>query len=138
MPRVIAMLTKKASAQQSCVEWSDSTPMPLERTHYTKHMLFERIESEGLAHFSYLIGHGGEAAVIDPRRDCRIYAEMAARHDMRIKYVLETHRNEDYVSGAVELASASGAEIWHADAQWNYQYGKPARDGQEWRVGVLK
>jgi hydroxyacylglutathione hydrolase len=101
-------------------------------------MLFERIESEGLSHYSYLIGHDGEAVVIDPRRDCQTYVERAARHEMRIRYVLETHRNEDYVTGSVELASKSGAEIWHADAQWNYRYGKPAGDGQEWRVGHLK
>ena len=32
-------------------------------------MLFNRIEAEGIAHYSYLIGDGGEAAVIDPRID---------------------------------------------------------------------
>jgi hydroxyacylglutathione hydrolase len=101
-------------------------------------MLLERIESEGLSHYSYLIGQDGEAAVIDPRRDCQVYVDKAARHEMRIKYVLETHRNEDYVSGSVELASISGAEIWHADSQWDYRYGKPVRDGQEWLVDHLK
>ncbi len=101
-------------------------------------MLFERIESEGLAHYSYLIGQGFEAAVIDPRRDCRVYVEKAARHGMSIRYILETHRNEDYVSGSVELASISGAEVWHADSQWNYRYGNPVLDGQEWRLGSLK
>ncbi|MGD0232613.1 MAG: MBL fold metallo-hydrolase [Syntrophorhabdales bacterium] len=101
-------------------------------------MLFDRIESEGLSHYSYLIGQDGEAAVIDPRRDCQIYVDKAVRHEMRIRYVLETHRNEDYVSGSVELASISGAEIWHADSQWDYRYGMPVSDGQEWRVGHLK
>ena len=38
-------------------------------------MLFERIESEGLSHYSYLVGSRGEALVIDPRRDCDIYIE---------------------------------------------------------------
>ncbi len=101
-------------------------------------MLFERIESEGLSHYSYLIGRDGEAAVIDPRRDCQIYAERAARQGMRIRYILETHRNEDYLIGSVELASITGAEIWHADAQWDYRYGRPVTDGQEWRIGHLK
>jgi hydroxyacylglutathione hydrolase len=32
-------------------------------------MLFERIESPGLAHYSYLLGEGSTALVIDPRRD---------------------------------------------------------------------
>ncbi len=46
--------------------------------------------------------------------------------------------NEDYVIGSVELASISGAEVWHADSQWNYRYGNPVLDGQEWRLGHLK
>lgn len=101
-------------------------------------MLFDRIESEGLSHCSYLVGQGGEAVVIDPRRDCRIYVDRAAKQGMRIKYILETHRNEDYLIGSIELASLSGAEIWHADSQWDYRYGQPVSDGQEWRVGPLK
>ena len=49
-------------------------------------MLFERFEAEGLAHYSYLIGDGTEAAVLDPRRDARVYVETAHRAGMRIKY----------------------------------------------------
>jgi hydroxyacylglutathione hydrolase len=100
-------------------------------------MLFERIESEGFSHYSYLFGAGNAAAVVDPRRDCLIYAEKSAREGMRIKYIFETHRNEDYLSGSCELASMTGAEIWHADRQWEYRYGAAAQDGQEWRVGGL-
>ena len=43
-------------------------------------MLFERIVSEGLAHYSYIIGDEGKAAVIDPRRDCDIYLAISAIH----------------------------------------------------------
>jgi hydroxyacylglutathione hydrolase len=101
-------------------------------------VLFERIESEGLAHYSYLIGDGGEAAVIDPRRDCDIYLEEAYQKGLRISHVLETHRNEDYVVGSAELAARTDAEIWHADAQLDYRYGQPVEDGQTWKVGRLK
>ena len=80
-------------------------------------MLFERIESKGLAHYSYIVGDGTEAIVIDPRRDCDIYVQMVTRAGMRVAHVLETHRNEDYVVGSVELATRTGAQIWHADAQ---------------------
>ncbi len=38
-------------------------------------MFFEQIESEGLAHYSYIIGDKTESIVIDPRRDCDIYIE---------------------------------------------------------------
>lgn len=101
-------------------------------------MLFERIESEGLAHYSYLIGDQREAVVVDPRRDCEVYIEKAYSEGLRIKHILETHRNEDYVIGSVELAARSGAEVWHADAQWDYEYGESVKDGQTWKLGRLK
>ena len=40
-------------------------------------MLLEKIKTPGLSHLSYLIGSQGKAAVIDPRRDCECYVEMA-------------------------------------------------------------
>lgn len=101
-------------------------------------MLFERIESEGLAHYSYLLGSGNEAVVIDPRRDCQVYVDRAAQEGMRITHILETHRNEDYVIGSTELAARTGAEIWHADSQLDYAYGNPVADGQRWRIGEVE
>ncbi len=101
-------------------------------------MIFEKIKSEVLAHNSYLIGMGSEAVVIDPRRDCDVYIQKAREHGMRIKLVLETHRNEDYVIGSKELAKRAGAEVWHADSHLKYRYGKAAKEGQEWKVGALR
>lgn len=101
-------------------------------------MLFERIESQGLAHYSYIVGDGGEACVVDPRRDCSVYVEMAADEGMRITAILETHRNEDYVVGSRGLSSRTGAQIWHADGDLDYAYGRAALDGQEWTVGRLR
>jgi hydroxyacylglutathione hydrolase len=99
-------------------------------------MLFQRIESKGLAHYSYIIGDRNYALVIDPRRDCQEYIEKAG--SMRISNILETHRNEDYLIGSLELANRTSAEIWHADSQWNYRYGKAVAEGQTWKVGRLK
>jgi len=101
-------------------------------------MLFQRIESEGLAQYSYLIGDSREAVVIDPRRDIDVYLEAATFQGYRIVAVLETHRHEDFVLGSVELAARTGAEIWHADGQWAYQYGEAVGDGQTWSIGRLK
>ena len=98
-------------------------------------MLFERIESTGLAHYSYIIGDLKNAVVIDPRRDCDVYIRLATKEGLRISHILETHRNEDYVIGSVELASRTGAEILHADGELDYQYGQPVEDGQKIRVG---
>ena len=103
-------------------------------------LLFERIVSKGLAHYSYLLGDKNEAVVIDPRRDCAVYIEKASSEGMRIAHVLETHRNEDYFVGSMELASRTGAEVWHADAglDYSYGYGKAAAPGQRWKVGRLE
>jgi hydroxyacylglutathione hydrolase len=101
-------------------------------------MLVERIESKGLAHYSYIIGIGTESVVIDPRRDCDIYIQKAYNAGMKIKYILETHRNEDYVIGSCELAAKTDAEIWHADAELDYQYGNPTKNKQVWNVGKCK
>jgi len=101
-------------------------------------VIFERVESEGLAHYSYIVGDGGEAVVVDPRRDCDVYVDLARKAGMRIAFILETHRNEDYVVGSAELADRTGASVHHADSQLDYRYGEPVEDGQTWKVGRLE
>lgn len=101
-------------------------------------MLFQRIESEGLAHYSYLIGDRQEAVVIDPRRDCDPYIDITEKKGYRITTILETHRNEDYLIGSIELASRTGAKMWHAEPELQYQYGNTVEDGREWKIGRLK
>ncbi len=101
-------------------------------------MFFEKIKSEGLAHNSYLIGNGKEAVVIDPKRDIEVYLKKIKEADMKIKYVLETHRNEDYVIGSKELMEKTEAEIYHADKQLDYKYGKEVSDEDSFEFGDLK
>ncbi|MGM0471261.1 MAG: MBL fold metallo-hydrolase [Bacillota bacterium] len=101
-------------------------------------MFLEKIESAGLAHFSYMIGDQNEAVVIDPRRDIDRYLEVAQQEGVRIKYILETHRNEDYIIGSKALASTTGADIFHADEKLDYQYGNPTEDGANYEVGRLR
>lgn len=101
-------------------------------------MLFERIESAGLAHYSYLIGDEGQAVVIDPRRDCDVYLERTQAQEMRITHILETHRNEDYVIGSRELAARTDATILHsAHSRPAVAYAEPIRDGERLQVGRL-
>jgi hydroxyacylglutathione hydrolase len=101
-------------------------------------MRIERIESEGLAHYSYFLADGDEAIVIDPRLDVDIYIRLALKEGCRITQILETHRNEDYLVGSVRLGNRTGAEIWHADAQLEYTYGRPAEEGQSFQAGRLQ
>ena len=100
-------------------------------------MFLETVRSEGLSHLSYLLGDGGEAFVIDPRRDCRVYEEIARRKGVRITHILETHRNEDYVVGSSELARRTGAEVLHG-GRLDFAYGTPVGEGDRFRAGDLE
>jgi rhodanese-related sulfurtransferase len=66
-----------------------------------------------LSQASYLVGdeHTGRAVVVDPRRDIDIYLDDAAAVGLGIELVIETHVHTDFLSGHLELAAASGAEI---------------------------
>jgi hydroxyacylglutathione hydrolase len=100
-------------------------------------MFMEKIKSEGLAHLSYILGHQGEAAVIDPRRDFQIYMDIARQNEARITHIFETHRNEDYIIGSRDLARRTGAEIYHGHAL-DFDYGNPVHEGDTFNLGNIE
>jgi hydroxyacylglutathione hydrolase len=55
----------------------------------------------------------------------------------RIKYVFETHRNEDYVIGSLDLSKTTGAAIFHGPGL-DWGYGKTIANAQEFSLGSLK
>jgi hydroxyacylglutathione hydrolase len=99
-------------------------------------MFLEKIKAEGLAHLSYIVGDSGAAAVIDPRRDCEIYLEIAHQNGAQITHIFETHRNEDYVIGSVELANITEAEIYHGK-DLPFKYGNPVAEGDTFQLGSI-
>ena len=101
-------------------------------------MVFKQFYVGCLAHASYLIGDGGEAAVVDPARDVEMYLDEAAAQGLRITWVLETHLHADFVSGHRELAARTGATIGigaGADARFPHH---ALRGGDEVRVGGVR
>lgn len=100
-------------------------------------MLLRKISSPGLAHYSYLIADSGKAAVVDPRRDCQEYLDIASEQNLQITHIFETHRNEDYVTGSCELSQRTGAEVFHGAAM-DFQFGNPVRDGDRFHLGRLE
>jgi glyoxylase-like metal-dependent hydrolase (beta-lactamase superfamily II)/rhodanese-related sulfurtransferase len=76
-------------------------------------MIFEQYQLACLSLSSYLVGDesSGRAVVIDPQRDIAIYLDAAREADLTIEKVVLTHFHADYVSGHLELAAATGAEI---------------------------
>lgn len=102
-------------------------------------MFFKKIETKGIAHYSYMVGDNGHIAVIDPVRDVGIYMNEARKAGMKIKYIFETHRNEDFISGSMELGEKSGATIYISDHEdLGYVYGKKIKDGFKLELGNLQ
>lgn len=100
-------------------------------------MILRQVTSEGLAHHSYYIGSGRTAAVIDPRRDCDVYLDIARSLDQQIIYIFETHRNEDYVTGSRELAERTGAVMYHGPVT-PFSFGTRVSEGMSFQVGDLQ
>lgn len=101
-------------------------------------MRMEAIKSRGLAHTSYYLSDRGEAAVVDPRRDIQDYVTLAAEDCAEIRYVFETHLNEDFVVGSLELERAAGAEVCHS-GETRFGYGDhDIEDGDSFMVGRLR
>lgn len=100
-------------------------------------MIFETVKSAGLAHKSYFIGSKGSAAVIDPRRDCDVYLEIAEKNNLQIEYIFETHRNEDYTIGSIELREIVDAEVYHG-SKLDFKYGTAVIEGDKFHLGSIE
>ena len=67
------------------------------------------IDTSALGDRSYLVHDGEVALVVDPQRDIDRVTAAAAQAGVRITHVAETHIHNDYVTGGLELARATGA-----------------------------
>ena len=100
-------------------------------------MKVEQIYTGCLAQGAYYIESDGESVIIDPLRETKPYLEKLAKTGARLKYIFETHFHADFVSGHLDLAKATGAQIVYgplADPDYTIY---SAEDGEELRVGNL-
>ncbi len=95
------------------------------------------IETSSLGDRSYLISHDGIAVVIDPQRDIDRVRALAAEKNAVITHVLETHIHNDYVTGGLELARATGAEYVVPDGDPVNSVGRDKRREHD-ESGVLE
>ncbi|GAA2516463.1 MBL fold metallo-hydrolase [Pilimelia columellifera] len=65
----------------------------------------------GLGDTTYLLTHNGRGVLVDPQRDFARFLEAAAEKNVELRFVLETHLHNDYVSGGPEAARRTGAEL---------------------------
>ena len=74
-------------------------------------MKVEQIYTKCLSQGSYYIECNKEVAIIDPIREIEAYVEKAKQSGSKIKYIFETHIHADFISGHINLAKKTGAEI---------------------------
>lgn len=101
-------------------------------------MLVEQIYTGCLAQGAYYIESKGEAVVIDPLRESEPYLSRAAKSGAKIKYVLETHFHADFVSGHIDLARATAAQIVFGPGAHTQFEAHIAQDGERLQVGDLE
>lgn len=67
------------------------------------------IDTPTLGDRSYLVHDGEVAFAVDPQRDIDRVLALLQEHDLRLTHVLETHVHNDYLTGGLALARATGA-----------------------------
>lgn len=103
-------------------------------------LIFERIQTEGIAALSYLVGDDsdGVAAIFDPVPDVEKYLALARDKKVSITHIFETHIHADFMSGARELCSrVASAKIYvshEGDARYGFDNEKLA-DGDQFTFG---
>lgn len=105
-------------------------------------MVFHRVQTQGIAQLSYLIGDdsAGTAAVIDPRPNVDVYLELARQFGVAITHVFETHIHADFMSGARELVKRLGTARLYASGEGGAEYDfdvQKIHDGDQFELGSV-
>lgn len=69
------------------------------------------IRTEGLGDSTYVLIHDGTAVVVDPQRDIDRFERVLDDRNAELRFVLETHLHNDYISGGRDLARAAAGEL---------------------------
>ncbi|MGZ6540047.1 MAG: MBL fold metallo-hydrolase, partial [Bacteroidia bacterium] len=101
-------------------------------------MYIEQLYTGCLAEAAYYIESDGEAAIIDPLRETSPYTELAKKRNAKIKYVFETHFHADFVSGHIDLAKKTGAEIIFGPTAETGFDSLIAKDNEIFKIGKIK
>jgi len=103
-------------------------------------MKFTQYYLDCLSQASYLIGDEttGRAVVVDPRRDTDEYVRDAEAAGLTIELVIETHFHADFLSGHLELAAATGAEIGFSSVAETEFASRKFSDGERISLGDVQ
>lgn len=89
---------------------------------------------------SYLVGDRstGRAIVLDPRRDIDEVLTAARDEGLSIELVVQSHFHADFISGHLELAAATGAEIAYGPGATTEFPSRNLSDGEVIDLGAVK
>ena len=94
---------------------------------------------EGMGNSAYLLDlDDGRALAVDASRDLRAVYAAAQRRGLTVAYAADSHLHADFLTGAVQLARADGAQVL-ASASGNREYPHTGlADGDEVDLGGLR
>lgn len=98
-------------------------------------MLFRRFCYEPLAQNAYVLADGGEAIVVDPRRDVDELLAFVAGERLHVRWVVATHVHADFVAGLGEVAAATGAPVALGEAFTGRHPCRRLGDGEQLTFG---
>ncbi|NCI47633.1 MBL fold metallo-hydrolase [Sediminibacterium soli] len=101
-------------------------------------MFIQQLYTGCISEAAYYIESDGVAAVIDPLRDIEEYLDLARDRKATIRYIFETHFHADFVSGHLDLATATGATIVYGPGTVTKMPVHIAKDGEVFSIGKLK
>src|ERR1051326_4517891 len=101
-------------------------------------MIIEQLYTNCLAEAAYYIESEGEAAIIDPIRETAPYLKRIKERGVKLKYVFETHFHADFVSGHIDLARETGAQIIYGPMAGTKYKVHNAKDGELFKLGKLR
>lgn len=102
-------------------------------------MIFQQIRAGGDRNFGYLIGdeESKEAAIVDPSSSPEVFPPEAAKHGLKIVYIIGTHGHGDHTGGIGALKKETGAKVvMHTAAPDNADV--KVKDGDTLKLGDLE
>jgi len=102
-------------------------------------MFFKQFYLQGLGHASYLVGseQTGEALLFDPQRQVDAYFAEARGQGLSIRYALDSHGHNDYLSGLSEVADRGDVQLLGSgEAELGYDH-RPLHDGEQLEMGEV-
>src|SRR5258708_27127081 len=102
-------------------------------------MVIREFVDEGVGNRCYLVASEatGRAAVIDHERDVDGYLRVAEGLGLRLRYALDTHLHNDFISGVRELAAQAQVQVGaSAGAEVGCEY-VPLGEGESLALGDL-